>query len=135
MEALDFVLNGKESINYIKDWELIPEIVSKYQSMHLRKDLFIKYDTDNDGYLDENKLRLFLSDVLEKDISINEARMAILSCKNKENDTRKAEETDVNGLRSGEEIQNAIDMYKEIKKNKDRNLLEVKSGGSCCVIH
>ena len=135
MEALDFVLHGKESINYIKDWELIPEIVSKYQSMHLRKDLFIKYDTDNDGYLDENKLRLFLSDVLEKDISINEARMAILSCKNKENDTRKAEETDVNGLRSGEEIQNAIDMYKEIKKNKDRNLLEVKSGGSCCVIH
>ena len=51
MEALDFVLNGKESINYIKDWELIPEIVSKYQSMHLQKDLFIKYDTDNDGYL------------------------------------------------------------------------------------
>ena len=57
-------------MNYIKDWELIPEIVSKYQSMHLQKDLFIKYDTDNDGYLDENKLRLFLSDVLEKDISI-----------------------------------------------------------------
>ena len=140
--ALDFCLNGRISINYIQEWKIIPELVNRYQQFHLQKDTFLKYDTNQLGYLDEKALSSFLTDIVGKTITEADAKIAIFTCSEKDSAIRNGEQPlFVNGLHDGVEIQRAVDMFKTIKQKEQQrlnntNLLEVPNGNGskCCIV-